>query len=350
MLQPAAGALAGLLQSGYFMRRRKQLQVGSRPCACRLGYLHYPPFPNYATATNRIVPPVQATSADMQQLAAADGQQAHTQAVLAQRCAELEQEVARLRLQLDDRQAEAAELAAAQVEAAVARHLEAALPAAAAAAAERAVARWAAEALPPLLQPMQEAVAATAELAASMASEAGSIAGNVAHLAKRCDQLELTEEVQEQRLRAVEGSSGGGNTGRATSVTAGALAVLQEQVYSLQAGHSQLDEAVQGMRQQAAGASGGASQRQQEEQEEQQEALGEELKGVRQQLAAVADQQAQQAASNESVVQSSALEFCWVGLWAMLGGPCPPTSCKPSQKRTGAALWIASHPTTHQHI
>lgn len=205
-----------------------------------------------------------------------------------------------MRLQLEGQQAEAAEAVQQQVEAT------------AAAAAEQAVQRWAADALPQLLQPMQEAVAATAELASSVGAEVGGLAASVEQLAERASQLEEAHGNHEQRLGLAEaaGMSCGGSTDGGAS--AAQLERLQQQVHALQAGHSRLDAALQGLRHNVgaaaaaaatpsplrAASSWGATQQQQE--------LSGPLPDLQSQLAAVADQQAQQARTTDDIVQSGA--------------------------------------------
>lgn len=301
----------------------------------------------YANVTHPAVafaPDAQATAAEVRQLAAADGQQAHAQAQLSQRCSELEQEVARLRLQLEDRQAEAADAAAQRLEAAVARQLQAALPAAA----EQAVARWAAEALPPLLQPMQEAVAATAELASTVAAEAGSIVGDVKQLAERCSCLEAAQQQHERRLRDAESSSGGGG-GTAVAAAAEALDALQEQVHALQAGHSRLDEAVSGLRHQQAAAAAAGTSYSQRRQQQQDEAVGQELGVLREQVAAVAEQQAQAAKTTENLVHSGERVFAFVCCFVPLCCVAPwkparqPAHHVPIQLRSAAVAACRQH-------
>lgn len=186
----------------------------------------------------------------------------------------------------------------------------------AAAAAQAAVQRWAAEALPPLLQPMQEAVGATAELASSVAAEAGGLAASLQQLAERAGCLEAAHENHEQRLGLAEARAMSGGSAGADS--AAQLERLAQQVHALQAGHSQLDEAVQGLRHRAARAAGTPSplratasswapQQQPDLPDLQSLSLAAaELPAVQQQLAAVADQQAQQARTTDEVVQSGA--------------------------------------------
>ncbi len=227
----------------------------------------------------------------------------------------------RLRLQLEDQQAEAAEAAQQQADAAAAR-----LEAAAAAAAEQAVQRWATEALPPLLQPMQEAVAATADLASSVAAEVAGLAGKLGQLADRCGRLEAAHANHEQRLSNVEGSTLAASAGGGPA-SLQQLEALGQQVHSLQAGHARLDEAVQGLKQQAAAAAQQAAAAAQQAAAaaasplpsrqslaaaglspgwEAASAAAAELPSLRRQLATLADQQAQQAGMAD-VLQSGKL-------------------------------------------
>lgn len=223
----------------------------------------------------------------------------------------------RLKLQLEDQQGEAAEALRQQADSMAAR-----LEAAATAAAEQAVQRWAAEALPPLLQPMQEAVAATADLAASVAAEVAGLAGKVGQLADRCGQLEAAHANHEQRLGLAEECSLEASAGSGPA-SLQQLEALGQQVQSLQEGHARLDEAVQGLRQQAAAAAHQAAAAAQQAAavaaspqpptswqsfptaalSPEMEAAAAELPSLRRQVAALADQQAQQAGSAE-VLQS----------------------------------------------
>lgn len=175
-------------------------------------------------------------------------------------------------------------------------------------AAEQAVQRWAAEVLPQLLQPMHEAVAATADLAASVAAEVACLAEKAGQLADRCGCLKAAHGNHEQRLChaescAMASSAGGG------PASIQQLETLAGQVQSLQAGHARLDETLQALRQQQSVA---ASLQPPSSQQSLEGALGDlqaasiaaaELPSMRRQLAALADQQVQQAGTAE-VLQS----------------------------------------------
>lgn len=141
-------------------------------------------------------------------------------------------------------------------------------------AAEVAVQRWSSQALPPLLAPMQEAVAATAELAASVATEAAGLSGDLRQLAERCGQQEEALSGLQQRVCDAEGCGQPG----------AAAALLDEQLRQRQ--QADLEEVQRDVEALSLAAC--------------------ELPGLQQQLAAVAEQQAQHAATTDGVVQSGA--------------------------------------------
>lgn len=273
----------------------------------------------------------------------------------------------RLKLQLEDHQEEAAEALQQQADCMAAR-----LEAAATAAAEHTVQRWAAEALPPLLQPMQEAVAATADLAASLAAEVAGLAGRVGQLADRCSQLEAAHANHEQRLChaeecSLEASGGGG------PASLQQLEALGQHVQSLQEGHALLDEAMQGLRQQAATAAHQAAAAVQQAAavaaspqpptswqsfpaaalSPEMEAAAAELPSLQRQVAALADQQAQQAGSAE-VLQSGecGLEVAARRDWGLharrrwrMAAPWPPPQHRSCAVTSHLALALCSSPS-----
>jgi hypothetical protein len=290
-----------------------------------------------------------ALQADVQHLAAADGQHTHGQAVLAQRCGELEREAALLRQQLQQRDAEleaAVERAAArQLAAAEQRWQQALLPAAVEAAVGAAVQRWADEALPRLLQPVQEAVAAVTELSAGLAADVAGLAGRVEDLFERCRRAAAADSNHEERLCRLEEA---GMQAPPPSDGCGELEQLQQQVQGLQRGHAQLSEGLQGLLQGQVVAAAAAAEQPWPLQASPHSQLATQQRGnaaadltaVEEQLAAVAEQQAQQARTTEQLVSSGE-----TGVWGGGGGGGGGSICTAArvQRCRAARLTTAVH-------
>jgi hypothetical protein len=171
------------------------------------------------------------------------------------------------------------------------------------------VQRWADEALPRLLQPVQEAVAAVTELSAGLAADVAGLAGRVEDLFERCRRAAAADSNHEERLCRLEEA---GMQAPPPSDGCGELEQLQQQVQGLQRGHAQLSEGLQGLLQGQVVAAAAAAEQPWPLQASPHSQLATQQRGnaaadltaVEEQLAAVAEQQAQQARTTEQLVSS----------------------------------------------